>query len=87
MMRKSFVAVALCLLAGPLAAHADSVAPFGVLSAYNIVALGSSSLAGSITENNDVEGRVAAAGSDQCRIKRSLGILCHHQRRQLCRGH
>jgi len=62
-MRKSFVAVALCLLAGPLAAHADSVAPFGVLSAYNIVALGSSSLAGSITENNDVEGRVAAAGS------------------------
>jgi choice-of-anchor A domain-containing protein len=45
-------------------ALADSVAPFGVASAYNLVALGttgSSPIAGTIATNADVTGRAAAA--------------------------
>lgn len=52
--------IVFCFCAGSLAAHADS-APFGVLSAYNLVALGSSTITGNITTSSDVEGRVAAA--------------------------
>jgi len=59
---KNIAAIAYCFIAGCLAAHA-STAPFGVLSAYNAVALGDSSLSGTITLGNDVEGRIAAAGS------------------------
>jgi choice-of-anchor A domain-containing protein len=62
MTNKIVVAFVSCFFAGCLAAHADS-APFGVLSAFNVVAMGDSSLAGTITVSNDVEGRVAAAGS------------------------
>jgi len=45
-------------------ALADTVAPFGVASAYNLVALGttgSSPIAGTIATNADVTGRAAAA--------------------------
>ena len=45
-------------------ALADTVAPFGVASAYNLVALGttgSSPIAGTISTNADVTGRAAAA--------------------------
>lgn len=54
-----FAALALTSLAS--VAHADSVAPFGVASAYNLVALGSSTLQGTISTQADVTGRVAAA--------------------------
>jgi len=63
-MKKSIVVVAFCLFACSLAARADSVAPFGILSAYNLVALGSSTVAGNIVgpTGSDSEGRIAAAG-------------------------
>jgi len=62
MIRKRVSVVVSCLFAGCLAAHADS-APFGVLSAYNLVALGttgSNAIAGNVSTGSDVEGRVAA---------------------------
>ncbi len=62
MKNKIVVALVSCYFAGCLVAHADT-APFGVQSAFNAVALGDSSLAGTITLSTDVEGRVAAAGS------------------------
>jgi choice-of-anchor A domain-containing protein len=50
-----------------LFAHADSLAPFGIASAYNLVALGTvdshgaALIAGTISTNSDVTGRMAAA--------------------------
>lgn len=63
-MRRSVAIVVFCLLAGSLAAYADSVAPFGVLSAYNLVALGTGSVAGNVVgpTSSDSGGRIAAAG-------------------------
>lgn len=55
--------LSLSLSAFTVALHADPVAPFGVASAYNLVALGSSTYAGNITLGPDVGGRVAAAGT------------------------
>lgn len=63
MIRKNALLVVCCLFASCLAAHADS-APFGVLSAYNLVALGttgSNAIAGSISTGSELEGRAAAA--------------------------
>ncbi len=54
-----FTALALSSFAA--VAHADSVAPFGIASAYNLLALGSSTLQGTISTSADVTGRVAAA--------------------------
>lgn len=64
--RALFLAVLLGSL--PSVCKADGVAPFGIASAYNLVALGSVNsqgntvLAGNISTNADVTGRVAAAG-------------------------
>jgi choice-of-anchor A domain-containing protein len=63
---KRVAVVVSCLFAGCVAVHADS-APFGVLSAYNLVALGttgSNAIAGNIVGpiSSDNEGRIAAAG-------------------------
>jgi choice-of-anchor A domain-containing protein len=71
MIRKNASLAVCCLFASCLAAHADS-APFGVLSAYNLVALGTSSVAGNITGpiTSDSGGRIAAAGQ----ITHTLGI-------------
>jgi choice-of-anchor A domain-containing protein len=55
-----FAALSLSL---PVVAHADPVPPFGAASAYNLVALGSSTYAGNITAGADVTGRVAANGT------------------------
>ncbi len=52
----------------PVVCKADGVAPFGVASAYNLVALGTVNsqgntvIAGNISTNADITGRVAAAG-------------------------
>jgi len=43
----------------PALCHADSL---GIAGAFNIVALGSGSTAGNISDNSDIGGRVAAAG-------------------------
>src|ERR1700754_1144252 len=62
----SFFAVALVSL--PSVCKADGVAPFGVASAYNLVALGTVNsqgntiIAGNIATSADITGRVAAAG-------------------------
>lgn len=61
MMNKQVVLFAAVLAAFPGVCLADSVAPFGVASAYNLVALGYNSIDGSITANSDVTGRIAAA--------------------------
>ncbi|MCU1322053.1 MAG: hypothetical protein JWM43_1702 [Acidobacteriaceae bacterium] len=67
MFRKSLSLLVLTMAAGAAAAHADSLAPFGVASAYNLVALGTvdshgvTVIAGTIGTNADVTGRVAAA--------------------------
>ncbi len=58
MTNKIVVAIISCYIFGGLAAHATS-APFGSLSAYNLVAL-SGNIVGPTTADN--EGRVAAAG-------------------------
>jgi choice-of-anchor A domain-containing protein len=47
----------------PAVGYADPIPVFGVASAYNLVALGSSTYAGNITLGPDVGGRVAAAGT------------------------
>jgi choice-of-anchor A domain-containing protein len=55
--------VVLSLAAGSTVCHAET-APFGVASAFNLVALGttgSSPIAGNIATSADVEGRIAAA--------------------------
>jgi choice-of-anchor A domain-containing protein len=52
-------------------ALADPVAPFGVASAYNLVALGTTGIAGTIATNADVTGRAAAA--DQILIGTTFG--------------
>jgi len=57
------ILTALMLSVLPAVGHADPIAPFGVASAYNLVALGSSTYAGNITLGPDVGGRVAAAGT------------------------
>lgn len=63
---RSAFAVALFGLAGCLVSHADT-APFGVASAFNLVALGTVNssgqtlIAGNIGTSADVEGRIAAA--------------------------
>lgn len=60
--------VALSLLVLPGLCKADGVAPFGVASAYNLVALGTvdsngnTVIAGNISTNADITGRIAAAG-------------------------
>lgn len=60
--------VAFCLVVLPGLCKADGVAPFGVASAYNLVALGTvdshgnTVIAGNISTNADITGRVAAAG-------------------------
>jgi choice-of-anchor A domain-containing protein len=60
-MKKILFAIAFWgLSAGCAACFADTV-PFGVASAYNLVALGYGSTAGNIGTTADVEGRVAAA--------------------------
>lgn len=63
-MKKAIAVVVCCLFAGSLASYADNVAPFGILSAYNLVALGTSTVAGNIVgpTTSDSEGRIAAAG-------------------------
>jgi len=59
---------AVTLAALPSVCKADGVAPFGVASAYNLVALGTvdshgnTVIAGNISTNADVTGRIAAAG-------------------------
>lgn len=66
MFNKSVAVIAFCLFAGCLVSYADS-APFGVLSAYNLVALGTVDsngnpvIAGNVATGSDVEGRIAAA--------------------------
>lgn len=63
---RSAFAVALCGFAGCLVSYADT-APFGVASAFNLVALGTVNssgqtvIAGNISTGADVEGRIAAA--------------------------
>ena len=52
-------------------ALADPVPPFGVASAYNLVALGTTGIAGTIATNADVTGRAAAA--DQILIGTTFG--------------
>lgn len=65
MLKKSLLL--LMMTGGAIFAHADSVAPFGVASAYNLVALGTvdshgaTVLAGTISTSADITGRVAAA--------------------------
>lgn len=65
---RSLVLFAAALAALPSVCKADGVAPFGVASAYNLVALGTvdakgnTIIAGNISTNADVTGRVAAAG-------------------------
>ncbi len=56
-----FAFLGLVLASIPTALHADTAAPFGVASAYNLVALGSSNLDGTISTQADVTGRAAAA--------------------------
>src|ERR1700722_15646128 len=58
---KIFLAIAMATVAS--VCHADPLLPFGAASAYNLVALGSSTYAGNITLGPDVGGRVAAAGT------------------------
>lgn len=66
MFNKNVAVVLFCLFAGCLVSYADS-APFGVLSGYNLVALGTvdasgnTAIAGNISTGADVEGRIAAA--------------------------
>ncbi|HEY0161873.1 MAG TPA: choice-of-anchor A family protein [Edaphobacter sp.] len=66
---KIFSLVAATLIALPSICKADGVAPFGIASAYNLVALGTVNatgktvIAGNISTNADVEGRIAAAGT------------------------
>lgn len=65
---RSLVLFAAALAALPSVCKADGVAPFGVASAYNLLALGTvdakgnTIIAGNISTNADVTGRVAAAG-------------------------
>jgi len=65
---RPFVLFAAALAAIPSVCKADGVAPFGIASAYNLVALGTvdskgnTVIAGNISTNADVTGRVAAAG-------------------------
>ncbi|HLI76221.1 MAG TPA: choice-of-anchor A family protein [Acidobacteriaceae bacterium] len=62
-MKCQITLLSLALIGGAVQAKADSV-PFGVASAYNLVALGvsgSSTLTGNISTSADVGGRVAAA--------------------------
>jgi choice-of-anchor A domain-containing protein len=58
---KIFLALAMATVAS--VCHADPLLPFGAASAYNLVALGSSTYAGNITLGADVGGRIAAAGT------------------------
>ena len=57
--RSIITALALVVFAG--IAKADPVAPFGVASAYNLIALGTTGVAGTVSTSADVTGRVAAA--------------------------
>ncbi len=65
---RPLVLLAAALAALPSVCKADGIAPFGVASAYNLVALGTvdsqgnTVLPGNISTNADVTGRVAAAG-------------------------
>jgi choice-of-anchor A domain-containing protein len=67
MTKKWIVALVSCLSCGCLVSHAGTVAPFGVLSAFNLVALGTVNTSGqtvidgNISTSADVEGRIAAA--------------------------
>jgi choice-of-anchor A domain-containing protein len=68
MQKRSIVLLAASLAAFPSACKADGSARFGVVSAYNLVALGTvdsqgnSVIVGNISTNADVTGRMAAAG-------------------------
>lgn len=63
-MRLYSVLLAALLPALPALCFADPVAPFGAASAYNLVALGSSAYAGTITLGTaDSDGRIAANGA------------------------
>ena len=63
MINKKVVLFSAVLAAIPSVCLADSVAPLGVASAYNLVALGYNGIDGSIIANTDVTGRIAAAST------------------------
>ena len=58
-----FALIATSFAALPAVVWANPVPAFGAASAYNLFAVGSSSLAGDVTAGADVGGRVAAAGT------------------------
>lgn len=60
---KKLFLLAATIAALPAVVWADPIAPFGPASAYNLFAVGSSTLAGNVTTGADVGGRVAAAGT------------------------
>ena len=67
MIHSKVVLFAAVLAAFPRLCHADPIAPFGVASAYNLVALGTvdsqgnTVIAGNISTTADITGRIAAA--------------------------
>ena len=61
MSKHRFIVTALALVVFAGIAKADPVAPFGVASAYNLIALGTTGVAGTVSTSADVTGRVAAA--------------------------
>lgn len=63
MQSKKLVLLAAAFAALPGVAWANQIPPFGAASAYNLFAVGSSSLVGDVTTGADVGGRVAAAGT------------------------
>ena len=60
---KKLLLLAATIGALPAVVWADPIAPFGPASAYNLFAVGSSTLSGNVTTGADVGGRVAAAGT------------------------
>lgn len=66
--------VALALGCVSTAAVADPIAPFGIASAYNLFAVGSSTLQGNLSTTSD-SGRVAAANQIQSTITINQGSL------------
>jgi hypothetical protein len=60
-MKNILFTIAIWWLSASCAVCLADTAPFGVASAYNLVALGYGSTAGNISTSADVEGRIAAA--------------------------
>jgi len=60
-MKNILISIAICGLSASCAVCLADTAPFGVASAYNLVALGYNGTDGNISTTADVEGRIAAA--------------------------